>query len=157
MINDINSGSETYDFIVNKLNVVDVVVPPGISICNLYDYVSNPNLNLLVIECMCLGIIMNDHIANKFQYIQNINKYDEDEIERVTPDGMKIYIISREWDIRKWSYTKISKFYNYISEIENMSCSEIEEKIKNGCIYYTKNIDYHFLNSLCWNNDIEDI
>lgn len=157
MINDINPGSETSNFNFSKLNIVDVIVPPGIYKCNIYDHVHNPNLNIIIIESMCLGIIINDHIANKFQYIKNINKYDEDDIERVTPDGMKIYRINKEWDTRKWSYTKISRFYNYFDEIENMSCSEIGENIKDRHIYYIKNIDYHFLESLCWNNDIENI
>ena len=157
MFNNIEIGSKTSNFTFSKLNVVDVVVPPGISVCNVYDYVRNPNLNILVIECMCLGIILNDHIANKFQYIQNINKYDEDEIERVTPDGMKIYTINKEWDTRKWSYTKISKFYKYIHEIENMSCSQIEEHLKKRDYKNNEYVDYHFLESLCWNNDIENI
>ena len=41
----------------------------------IYNSFNNPNMVLLIIEDMSLGIIMTDHIANKFQYIKQTLEY----------------------------------------------------------------------------------
>ena len=70
---------------------------------------NNKNIVLLIIESMCIGIVMPIHIANKFSYIVNAIKYDE--YIEIVKNGMKIVSISNEWDTKKWSMTRIMKFY----------------------------------------------
>ena len=41
----------------------------------IYISFNNPNMVLLIIEDMSLGIIMTDHIANKFEYIKQTIEY----------------------------------------------------------------------------------
>ena len=41
----------------------------------IYNSFNNPNMVLLIIEDMCLGLIMTDHTANKFQYIKQALEY----------------------------------------------------------------------------------
>jgi hypothetical protein len=70
---------------------------------------------------------------------------------------MKIVKIGSEWDTRKWSYSKIKKFYNVLEHIEMYDVDKIKEKIYSYELDFETrtNIDIYFLESLLWNANLE--
>ena len=99
---------------------------------------------------MALGIVLNEHLAKKFKYIDNVIQYKDYSV--IFEDGMKIIKISTEWDTRRWSYFKLKDFFNWIGSVENKSCSKIEEEL--STCKYDPGYDVEFLNSLCWNTHL---
>ena len=140
-----------YEHILYKYNIINLVKPNTVFTTNVVDlYYKNKNMVLLVIESMCTGILMPIHIARKFKYITNVLEYND--YETPIEDGMKVCIICDKWDTHNWSFTKLSKFYSWFDFIENKTCDELTEKYRNYCQY-----DIHFMISLCWNNEPEDL
>ena len=138
--------------------LIDIIYPTNFDYHNIENYYHNSNIIVLIIESMCIGIIMPSHIAYKFKYISGCVQHNDVEYLFDNKEGIKIIRINNEWDTRKWSYTKIIKFYSYLHEIENKSCDEIEFEIDKS--HLTKvipsKIDIEFLNSLCWNSGLND-
>ena len=142
--------------IVQEYGIINIVKPKSELFFDMGAYCMNKNVVLLVIEPMCVGIIMPVHIAMKFKYIENAIKYED--FKQVGDNGMKIVSIDEKWDTRRWSYSKIKNFYNWLSDIELKSCNEIEEEYKaniSRVSFMRPTYDMHFLSSLCWNNDID--
>jgi hypothetical protein len=161
-VNKIHTSSE-HNIISNEecevdfmeyYGIIDIVLPPNLSSIDIEKYYKNPNIVILIIESMCLGIFMNLHIARKFKYIENSLKDTEDH-EYVYENGMKIVRVPSEWNTLKWSYIKIQKFYKYLPYIDDLSIEELEIKgldVKRGLF---PNFDYNFLESLLWNSYFE--
>lgn len=142
--------------IVHYYGILNIIKPKTEMFFDIGAFCSNKNIVMLVIETMCIGIIMPLHIANKFKYIENAIKYEE--FKQVRDNGMKIVSIGEEWDTKRWSYSKIKNFYNWLGEIETKSCSEIEDEYKRNlsrASFMRPHYDMHFLSSLCWNNDLD--
>lgn len=138
--------------------LIDIIYPTNFDYHNIENYYHNSNIIVLIIESMCIGIIMPSHIAYKFKYISGCVQHNDVEYLFDNKEGIKIIRINNEWDTRKWSYTKIIKFYSYLYEIENKSCDEIEFEIDklNLSKFGASKIDIEFLNSLCWNSGLND-
>ena len=144
------------DIILNECNLLSLVFPKDMLVPRCIEAcVNNKNIVLLIIESMCIGIVMPIHIANKFSYIVNAIKYDE--YIEIVKNGMKIVSISNEWDTKKWSMTRIIKFYDILHEIENYCVEKIKEKMNNHEIIHIhkQNIDLNFLESLLWNANLD--
>ena len=134
--------------------IIDLVLPNNLSSNDIEKYYKNPNIVILIIESMCLGIFMNIHISKKFKFIDNCLKDPEDH-ECVYENGMKIVRVPSEWNTLKWSYIKIQKFYEHLPHIDDLSMEELELKrldVQRGLF---PNFDYHFLDSLHWNSYFE--
>ena len=145
------SHCDEYEQILFKYNIINMVKPKNIFTANVVDlYFKNKNMVLLVVESMCTGILMPVHIARKFKYITNVLEYED--YETPIEGGMKVCIICDKWDTHNWSFTKLSKFYDWFEYIENKTCDELTEKYKKYHQY-----DLHFIVSMCWTNDEEDI
>ena len=134
--------------------LIDLIVPPSLLYQNLEKYYNNPNVIVLIIEKMSIGIIFSLHIAEKFSYIANALKFND--FSYIYENGMKIVTISKEWDTKKWSYSKMLNFYKNLDKIENKNCQQLKIKmdkaIEIGC---QPDFDIEFLNSLLWNAHLE--
>ena len=139
----------------NDYDILTFVTPNKALFFNLKDHLMNKNLVLLVIESMCLGLVLPDHIARRFSYISNAINYEE--YDSINENGMKIVKIGSEWDTRKWSYSKIKKFYNVLEHIEMYDVDKIKEKIYSYELDFEArtNIDINFLDSLLWNAHLD--
>ena len=146
---------ERYESFMYHLSLTNIITPDKFKskseIVNYY--IKNKNMIILIIEPMCIGIIMPMHIAKKFKYIENVLKYDDYEVFN---EGIKVVKIPCEWETRKWSYSKLNHFYNWLGEVEDKTITILEEKIQSQPKYIPYHFDYHFLESLCWNSCIED-
>lgn len=111
---------------------------------------NNPNMYLMIIENMSLGIIMNNHIAENFGYIRTISEHNE--VKYYKNYKIKIVNINKEWDTSKWSYYKIRGIVNRFHDLENKNISDIEHNIHNNS-WQTDLIDIEFLKSLSWGYD----
>jgi len=120
---------------------------------NVLSCFKNENCVLLVIEDMCLGIIMIDHHAMKFKYIENLFK--RDGCDHLVKYPIKIARISKEWDTAGWSYQKLQKiYYNHLFEtIENITMEQLEEHLKTQ-EWKKYKIDVHFLLALSWDGSV---
>ena len=161
IIEDINlSLKDNYECTFKEyFGLLNIIYPHKSCITDyeLEKYYNNPNIIVLIIEQMCLAIVMPYHLAIKFKYIDNIIKYKDYYV--IYEEGMKIIKISNEWNINKWRYTKILNFYNWIIQIENKSCEELELETvqkKEDITYINPVFDINFLNALCWNHDINE-
>ena len=140
---------------LSEYDILTIVVPENSSSFNLKDHIHNKNIILLIIESMCIGIVLPQHIANRFSYIVNSIKYN-DYIQEYK-NGMKIIKIDSEWDTRKWSYSKIRKFYKVLEHIELYDVDKLKEKICGFELDFETrtSIDINFLESLLWNANLE--
>lgn len=133
--------------------IIDLVLPENMNYYNFEKYYNNPNITVLIIKKMCIGIVFPLYIAEKFGYIKNVLKYNN--YEEIYENGMKIVYIDEKWDIKKWNYIYIINFYNSLPYIIDKSCTFLELKkidsIKNN---KNTNYDFYFLESLCWNIDL---
>tara|TARA_B100000424_G_C22929336_1_gene494382 strand:- start:462 stop:947 length:486 start_codon:yes stop_codon:yes gene_type:complete len=111
---------------------------------------NNPNMYLMIIENMSLGIIMNNHIAENFGYLRTISEHNE--FKYYKNYKIKIVNINKEWDTSKWSYYKIRGIVNRFHDLENKNISDIEHNIHNNS-WQTDLIDIEFLKSLSWGYD----
>lgn len=111
---------------------------------------NNPNMYLLIIENMSLGIILNNHIAEKFGYIRTITQHNE--IKTYKNYNIKIINIDKNWDTSKWSYYKIKSIHSRFNDLENKNISQIIE-FMNDHSYMNDLIDIEFFKSLSWGND----
>ena len=110
----------------------------------------NPNMYLLIIENMSLGIIINNHIAEKFGYIRTLKEHNE--IKYHKNYKIKIINFDKKWDTTKWSYYKLRSIVSRFNDIENKNISQIIEFI-NDHSYMGELIDIEFLTSLSWGNN----
>ena len=135
--------------------LIELVVPNMFDKQNLEKYYNNPNIVVMIIEKMSLGILMSRHIAERFSYIQNAIKYND--YQYIYKTGMIIVTIPREWDTKKWLYTKIRRFYDNLEFIECKDCNQLRaiEKIRQYPDYICSSIDLEFLESLLWNAHLE--
>ena len=135
-------------------SLIDLIVPPSLVFENLEKYYDNSNIIVLIIEKMSLGIIFSLHIAEKFSYIANALKFNE--YSYIYENGMKIVVIPKEWETKKWSYTKLQKFYNNLHKIESKNSEELKnEYYKTKKLGYDSDFDLEFLNSLLWNANLD--
>lgn len=107
----------------------------------------NPNMYLLIIENMSLGIILNNHIAEKFGYIRTITEHNE--IKNHKNYKIKIINIDKKWDTSKWSYYKIRLINSRFQDLENRNIAQIQEYMDDHS-YISDLIDIEFLKSLSW-------
>ena len=134
--------------------LIDLIVPPSLLYQNLEKYYNNPNVIVLIIEKMSFGIIFSLHIAEKFSYIANALKFND--FSYIYENGMKIVTISKEWETKKWSYSKLLNFYKYLKIIENKNCQQLKIKMDKAIVNgYDADFDLEFLNSLLWNAHLE--
>ena len=112
----------------------------------------NPNMYLLIIENMSLGIILNNHIAEKFGYIRTITEHNETKNHKNYK--IKIINIDKKWDTSKWSYYKIRGIPSRFQDLENKNISQIQEFL-NEHSYMNDLVDIEFLKSLSWGDDDE--
>ena len=115
-------------------------------------YMHNPNMYLLIIEEMCLGIFMTKHIAMKFGYIRGITEYGSG--NSFKKYKVNILRISNQWDISKWSEIKLHNFYvSSLCFIEQCTIETLYSNIKYEMWTY-KYIDLEFLQALSWSPQI---
>ena len=128
----------------------------------IYSCFNNPNMVLLIIEDMCLGLIMTDHIATKFQYIKQTLEYREGNQLSANPIPtyldfpIKIINIDKKWDTRIWNYHKISRIYfeGVFDKIEHYSLKEAIKYFKKN--KWAKNdACLNFLTALSWHGGEE--
>ena len=151
-----NDENSKYDYKCSfneYFGLIDLIVPnKSFTENNIEKFYIHKNIVVLIIESMALGIVLNEHLARKFKYIDNVIQYKDYSV--IFEDGMKIIKISTEWDTRRWSYFKLKYFYSWVQDIENKSCTKIEDEIKNN--NFNLPYDIHFLNSLCWNTHVTE-
>tara|TARA_X000000950_G_scaffold181716_1_gene220290 strand:+ start:665 stop:1138 length:474 start_codon:yes stop_codon:yes gene_type:complete len=111
---------------------------------------NNPNMYFLIIENMSLGIILNNHIAEKFGYIRTITQHNE--TKSYKNYKIKIINIDKKWDTSKWSYYKIKGIHSRFNDLENKNISQIIE-FMNDHSYMNDLIDIEFFKSLSWGDD----
>ena len=72
---------KTYYKIKNELNINYITMEsqdiPEYWFNEVLNNFNNPNMYMLIIENMSLGIILNNHIAEKFGYIRTIAQHNE--------------------------------------------------------------------------------
>lgn len=149
-----SSLQDSYECNFNEyFGIFDLISPPEINDANIEKYYNNENIIVLIIESMCIGLLMPHQIAMKFKYIENSIKYGD--YSYIYEDGMKIVRVSKEWDTKKWSYTKIKNFYRHLDIFEQLSMSQIEFILLNNKVSRKKYkyCDIEFLDSLCWDGD----
>ena len=135
-------------------SLIDLIVPPSLLYKNLEKYYNNPSIIVLIIEKMSVGIIFSLHIAEKFSYIVNAINFNE--YSYIYENGMKIITIPKEWETKKWSYSKLLNFYKYLNIIENKNCRQLKIKAdKDIAIGCEPEFDLEFLNSLLWNAHLD--
>ena len=149
-----SSLQDDYECTFNEyFGIFNLISPPEIKYANIEKYYNNGNIIVLIIESMCIGLLMPHHIAMKFKYIDNCIKYGD--FSYIYEDGMKIVKVSKAWDTKKWSYSKIKNFYKYLDTFEQLSMPQIEFMLLNNkvsrksCTF----CDIEFLDSLCWDGD----
>ena len=128
----------------------------------IYNSFNNPNMVLLIIEDMCLGLIMTDHTANKFQYIKQTLEYRKEErlsannIPKYLNFPIKIIKIDKKWDTYNWNYYKISRIYieDVFNKIETYSLNEAINYYKKND-YLKNDVCFNFLNALSWHGGEE--
>jgi hypothetical protein len=145
-----------------QLNIIDIIEP------NLYhsdlmvdesfndrlhNYLRNPNLHLLIIESLSLGIIMTDHFAMNFAYIRCHQQYHNNDLYKkhllnINEEyQIKIFTISSDWSTFNFNVSKLKKIYyqahDYIIE---KSLDQIKKLEK----WQRDKIDINFLEALCW-------
>ena len=103
-----NSDELSEECFMYKYDIISIIYPNKCHIIDFINFISNKNMILLIVEDMCLGLLLPYQIARRFSYIVNAIKYDE--YETYVKNCAKIIKISSDWDTRKWSYIKISKF-----------------------------------------------
>ena len=128
----------------------------------IYNSFNNPNMALLIIEDMCLGIIMTDHIATKFQYIKQTLEYREENKLSANPIPtylnfpIKIIKIDKKWDTNNWNYYKISRIYieGIFDKIETYSLKESINYLKKNK-WLKKDVCFNLLTALSWHGGEE--
>ena len=131
------------------LHVTHFAVPNGYdnttdSIENAYNALYNPNLCLVVIQDMAIGIFLTMHMAKKIGYIRMI--VERNEYKTLNQKTSCIIItIDDKWDTSKWSYDKLSRFHNSIGSY--ISDSTLDN-IKNDESWKLQHIDVAFLEAL---------
>tara|TARA_E500000178_G_scaffold315200_1_gene333983 strand:- start:174 stop:662 length:489 start_codon:yes stop_codon:yes gene_type:complete len=146
---------ENYLEILSNLKLTDVVIKQNVGLEISKDEIflnslNNENMNLIIIDSMCLGLLLNDHIANQFTYIRML--VERNEIKYYKNYNIKIFQINNKWDTYNWCYHKIEMFYYNLNQIENKTIPEIEETITNSNFVWDR-IDIEFLKSLSWGYD----
>jgi len=128
----------------------------------IYSCFNNPNMVLLIIEDMCLGLIMTDHIATKFEYIKQTLEYRKESQLSANPIPtyldfpIKIIKIDKNWDTRIWNYYKISRIYfeGVFDKIEHYPLKEAINYFKKN--KWVKNdVCLNFLTALSWHGGEE--
>ncbi len=162
------NNPNTHDFYLKakqELNIEKFTVDKDTQITlseQIYNSFNNPNMVLLIIEDMCLGIIMTDHIATKFQYIKQTLEYRKEErlsannIPKYLNFPIKIIKIDKKWDTYNWNYYKISRIYfeGVFDKIETYSLKEAINYFKKN-IWLKKDACFNFLTALSWHGGEE--
>ena len=134
--------------IMNHFNLAHISYPDDIPSCNkielIWNYINNPNMYLIVIESLCLGIIITDQMANSFGYIRSIREYGK--FEKYNKYQIQIVRISNKWDTSKFNNLKLKHFYNMEPYITNKSINYIKEEEE----WIKSKIDINFLEALSW-------
>ena len=162
------NNPNTHDFYLKakqELNIEKFTVDKDTQITlseQIYNSFNNPNMVLLIIEDMCLGIIMTDHIATKFQYIKQTLEYRKEnrlsaiKIPTYLNFPIKIIKIDKNWDTNNWNYYKISRIYfeGVFDKIETYSLKEAINYFKKN-IWLKKDACFNFLTALSWHGGEE--
>ena len=119
------------------------------TLTNFDIYINNPNLVLIIIENLSLGIIIPIGIALKFDYINKL--YNHDGFEKNSKYQINIVRIDKNWDTNKFSFSKLINFNKYFYYIENHNIEEIK-----NFDWELQYIDVHFLEALSWNGKLKE-
>jgi len=121
---------------------------------DLFNNLYNPNMCMIIIEDMCLGIIINNHTAIKFDYIKNVcNKYSN--VYYYPPYKCKIYRIDSGWDTSKWDYYSLLNSTNMFEHIAGKNIQQV--RLQSDREGYTRYKNYiPFLEALSWNDNPTD-
>lgn len=131
------------------LQVTHFAIPNGYdntmdTIENTYNALYNPNLCLVVIQDMAIGVFLTMHFAKKFGYIRMI--LEKNEYKTLKQKTSCIVItIDNKWDTSKWCYDKLSRFHNSMGSY--ISDSTLEN-IQNEDSWKLQHIDVAFLEAL---------
>lgn len=140
-----------YNKILNKLKISHIVIdldPYNHFHKQFFNEMNNENFFLLLIKSLSLGIIMNENIAFKFDYIKNVvNGYGS--YKKIFHYKIKIVEIDNEWDTLSWNCNKLKSFHHMIYDLERWNKPLDFYKNNNRSIYNT--IDPYFLEALSWN------
>ena len=143
------SYNDSFYNIISHFNLLDVSIHlPGS--CSKIEMISaiinNPNLVLIIIENLCIGIILPIHIAFKFEYIKNLNNYHT--LGKDIKYLINIVKLDNFWNTSNFSMQKLLKFNYNIDLIENKNM----EEIKNLEDWELDKLDLNFLDALSWND-----
>ena len=161
---------DTHKFYIKAkqdLNIEKFTVEKDISLTTseqIYNSFSNPNMVLLIIEDMSLGLIMTDHIAKKFQYLKQTLEYREEnklsanQIPTYLNFPIKIIKIDKNWSTHNWNCSKIKRIYmdQLFDKFETYSLKETENYLKKHN-WYKQQVCFNFLTALSWHGGEEKV
>ena len=149
-INGEDIEGRKYDYkcgFMEYFGIMDLIsIDSKVTNYNIEQYYIHSNVVVLIVEAMSLGIVMNDHLARKFKYIENAINYKDYSV--IFENGMKIVKIPKAWETKSWSYFKLRNFYTWIEMLENKTIDDVAEGS------FKDSIDKEFMDSLCWNTDL---
>ena len=134
--------------IMKDLNVMNFIHPDSFKNDSqdlLLLCLHNPNMYLLIIESMCLGIIMTDHLAENFAYIRGLKKYHT--FIKYKKYNIKVLKINSHWDTSNWNSDKLERFH---SDMTHYILGNQIEDIKQLDSWILEKLDIRFLEALSW-------
>lgn len=133
-------------------SIIEMIYPKVVGIKMYPDSIlNNPNIFILVIRNMAIGIVMVRSIAERFGFIRKMIQYNEE--ERFRNYAVNIIVIYEQWDTSNWYYTRVARFYEYLDFIEDKTVEYMISKESTATKAYR--VDTNFLLSLLWNNELE--
>jgi hypothetical protein len=141
-----------YNKILKKLKVSHIVIdidPYNHFHKQFFNEMNNENLFLLIVKNMSLGIIMNETIAFKFDYIKKIiNQYSS--YKTIFNYKIKIVEIDKQWDTSLWNYSKLKSFHQMMYDVERWK-KPLDYYKNNNIRTIYNSVDPYFLEALSWN------
>tara|TARA_A100001015_G_scaffold304607_1_gene396065 strand:+ start:485 stop:1261 length:777 start_codon:yes stop_codon:yes gene_type:complete len=109
-----------------------------------------PNLFLIVIESMSLGVLITKQQAEEFGYITML-RYHNNAIftNLVNKNYVPVLSINHEWDTSKWTSASMQNFPDWVEKLEGQTLKTILEK-KNKREYGWEHIDVEFIKAMSW-------
>jgi len=150
----------SYLYLKEKLSIEKFVVDADYNLTSpdtILTSLKNKNCVLLIIEKMSLGIIMIDHIAFKFKYIEHLLKWGQ--CEYFEDYAIKIVRITDQWDTSGWNYSKILRLYSNLGVVyyEQSNIEKIKNDSKNERdLWKAEKIDIPFFEALSWDGSSAD-
>ena len=108
-----------------------------------------PNLFLIVIESMSLGLLITKHQAEEFGYITMLRSHSSNFTNLVNPNYVPVLVITNEWDTSKWTGTSMQNFPDWVEKLEGQTLKTIKKKKKEK-VYGWEAIDVEFITAMSW-------